>query len=355
MPPVSGIGAETTVTANSSGVSRQSATCGKPGSGPAGSATVTLKPWDWRNSVNQRPILPLPPMTRAGLPEPWPSARTRACSWLASEDRISRLSSASARAGDTPRLAGQRPGPVEHLLLPAEVPGGPTRGPLQGTDFAREALPFGHELQDLAVDGRQLVAKLFQIHGAGESTRSARPLTGKGLRRRAGRPTVGILYRVVARWGPESGAIQRGLTSREPGGPWCCRGQKPRQCWDSSRIGQFLPRPRSADWQSGFLTIGREMTSQVRPLISHQGTVRSGVFAVLARDLLIDPAHKKGLCAARKESSTSVTRHRSQKKPTRRRTNQQLEVEAAKTTRTTNHHRLTHAPRPDSRQQQKPV
>jgi hypothetical protein len=39
---------------------------------------------------------------------------------------------------------------------------------------------------------------------------------------------------------------------------------------------------------------------------------------------------KKGLCAARKESSTSVTRHRSQKKPTRRRTNQQLEVEAAK-------------------------
>jgi hypothetical protein len=64
---------------------------------------------------------------------------------------------------------------------------------------------------------------------------------------------------------------------------------------------------------------------------------------------------RKGLCAERHESTTSVTRHRSQKKPKRRTRNQELEVEAAHKKITTNHHRLTRAPRPDSRQQQKPA
>ncbi len=82
--------------------SRQSATWTNPGGAPAGSATSTAKPCEAMNSANQRPILPAPPMTSAVRPEPAPCAATLACSWVVSEERISRRRMFSATWGETP-------------------------------------------------------------------------------------------------------------------------------------------------------------------------------------------------------------------------------------------------------------
>ena len=73
-----------------------------PAGAPAGSAISTLKPCEVMKSANQRPILPAPPITRALRPEPAPCATTLACSWVVSDERISRRRMFSASCGGTP-------------------------------------------------------------------------------------------------------------------------------------------------------------------------------------------------------------------------------------------------------------
>ena len=85
-----------------SALSRQSATCVKPGGAPAGSAISTANPCEAMNSANQRPILPAPPMTSALRPDPAPCACTLACSWVVSDERISSRRMFSASCGATP-------------------------------------------------------------------------------------------------------------------------------------------------------------------------------------------------------------------------------------------------------------
>ena len=83
----------------------QSASGTVPSGAPAGSATSTAKPCDSRNSANQRPSLPAPPITKARRPLPCPCAATLARSCVASELRIRSRISSSATEGGTPCLA----------------------------------------------------------------------------------------------------------------------------------------------------------------------------------------------------------------------------------------------------------
>ena len=74
-----------------------------------------------------------------------------------------------------------------------------------------------------------------------------------------------------------------------------------------------------------------------------------GSFQCVARELLLnDCAQKRSLCRATVKLDICNQTSKPEEKLTRRRRNQQLEVEAANRTRKI-HHTLTHAPRPDSR------
>ena len=79
-------GVASTIRSKSSSSRRQSATVPNPGRDPAGSEIATSKPCEARNSANQPPILPRPPITRARLPLPCACAATRACSCVVNDD-----------------------------------------------------------------------------------------------------------------------------------------------------------------------------------------------------------------------------------------------------------------------------
>ena len=52
----------------------------------------------------------------------------------------------------------------ENLLFPSEIARCPAFGPLQGADFIHDRLPFGHEVDDFTVDGRQSGSEFFKVH-----------------------------------------------------------------------------------------------------------------------------------------------------------------------------------------------
>jgi hypothetical protein len=79
----------------------------------------------------------------------------------------------------------------------------------------------------------------------------------------------------------------------------------------------------------------------------------------VAQDLLSNSAHKKGLCVAREGKLEIFNQTSKPEDAHKKKNNPQVEVEAAPKDKRQEqqqaHHARTHASRPDSRQQQKPV
>ena len=123
-----------------------------PAARRSGSAISTAKPCDAMNSANQRPILPAPPMTSAVRPFPAPWAATLACSWVVSEERISRRRMFSATCGRHAVLLARLARRQQHFALAVVVARGMAGGAFGANDFAAGLLAFADQLEDLTVE-----------------------------------------------------------------------------------------------------------------------------------------------------------------------------------------------------------